>query len=53
MLWHGRGRPRKYCANCKPLVSGYDDAAIYQATVSAAGHPKKRGPQLGNEYVLA
>ena len=49
MLWSGRGRPRKYCANCRPLVSGYDDAAIYEATISTPGHPKKRSPRLGSD----
>jgi hypothetical protein len=43
MLWTGRGVPRKYCGNCKPLVSGYDEAAIYEACISAPGHSKKKG----------
>ena len=43
MLWSGRGIPRKYCGNCKPLVSGYDSAAIYEAAVHAPGHSKKKG----------
>jgi hypothetical protein len=43
MLWTGRGVPRKYCANCKPLVSGYDEAAIHEAAVYAPGHSKKKG----------
>jgi hypothetical protein len=43
MLWTGRGVPRKYCANCKPLVSGYDEAAIYEAAVYAPRHSKKKG----------
>ena len=43
MLWTGRGVPRKYCGNCKPLISGYDDAALYEAAVYALGHSKKKG----------
>ena len=43
MLWTGRGVPRKYCGSCKHLVSGYDEAAIYEATISAPGHSKKKG----------
>ena len=49
MMWTGRGIPRKYCGNCKPLVSGYDDAAIYEACLSAPGHSKKRGPRHDGE----
>ncbi|BBO68378.1 hypothetical protein DSCA_23080 [Desulfosarcina alkanivorans] len=43
MLWTGRGVPRKYCGNCKPMISGYDDAAFYEAAISAPGHSKKKG----------
>jgi hypothetical protein len=43
MLWTGRGVPRKYCGNCKPLVSGYDAAVLYEAAVYAPGHSKKKG----------
>jgi hypothetical protein len=43
MLWTGRGVPRKYCGNCKPLIAGYDEAAMYEASVSAPGHSKKKG----------
>lgn len=43
MLWTGRGVPRKYCTNCRPLISSYDDAAICEATVSVPGHSKKKG----------
>jgi hypothetical protein len=49
MLWTGRGTPRKYCGNCKPLVAGYDDAAIYEASISAPGHSKKRGTRHDSE----
>lgn len=49
MLWTGRGTPRKYCCNCKPLVAGYDEAAVYEASVSAPGHSKKRGPRHDGE----
>ena len=43
MRWTGRGVPRKYCANCKPLISTYDDMAVYEASVSAPEHSKKKG----------
>ena len=43
MLWTGRGIPRKYCCNCKPLVAGYDDVAIYEASAQTGGHAKKKG----------
>ncbi len=43
MLWTGRGVPRKYCSNCKPLISGYDDATIYEVAIYAPGHSKKKG----------
>lgn len=49
MLWTGRGIPRKYCLNCKPLVAGYDEAAVYEASISAPGHSKKRGPRHDGE----
>lgn len=49
MLWTGRGIPRKYCVNCKPLVSGYDDAAIYEASISTPGQSRKRGHRLEGE----
>lgn len=42
MLWTGRGVPRKYCGGCKPLVSGYDEAAIYEAAVYFPNHSKKK-----------
>jgi hypothetical protein len=42
MLWTGRGVPRKYCAGCRPLVSGYDDAALYEAAVFVSGRVKKK-----------
>ena len=43
MLWTGRGTPRKYCANCRPVISSYDDAGIYEASISAPGHSRKKG----------
>jgi hypothetical protein len=43
MLWTGRGVPRKYCSSCKPMISGYDDAALYEASISAPGHVQKKG----------
>lgn len=43
MLWTGRGIPRKYCGNCKPMVAGYDDAALYEASINAPGHSRKKG----------
>jgi hypothetical protein len=43
MLWAGRGVPRKYCSSCKPMISGYDDAARYEASISAPGLCKKNG----------
>ncbi len=49
MLWTGRGIPRKYCVNCKPLVSGYDDAAIYEASVSTPSHSRKKGRRFEGE----
>ena len=49
MLWTGRGVPRKYCVNCKPLISGYDDAAINEASISTVGHSKKTGRSYENE----
>ena len=49
MLWTGRGVPRKYCGNCKPLISGYDDAALYEAAVYAPGYSKKKGPRNEGE----
>jgi Zn ribbon nucleic-acid-binding protein len=49
MLWTGRGMPRKYCVNCKPLVSGYDDAAIYEASICPPGQSRKKGRRLDSE----
>ncbi|BBO86116.1 hypothetical protein [Desulfosarcina ovata] len=49
MMWTGRGTPRKYCPNCRPLVAGYDDAAIYEACIAAPGHSKKKGRRLESE----
>jgi len=49
MLWTGRGTPRKYCVNCKPLVSGYDDAAIYEVAISTPGHSRKKARSFDNE----
>jgi hypothetical protein len=49
MLWTGRGVPRKYCANCRPLVSAYDGAAIHEASVLAPGHSKKKGRRYDGE----
>lgn len=50
MLWTGRGMPRKYCVNCKPLVSGYDDAAVYEASVSTSGgNSRKKGRRFEGE----
>ncbi|GAB6905939.1 hypothetical protein DESC_810150 [Desulfosarcina cetonica] len=49
MLWTGRGIPRKYCVNCKPLIAGYDEAALYEASISAPGHIKKKGNRLESE----
>lgn len=43
MLWTGRGVPRIYCVNCRPLVSGYDNAAMYEASITVSGHSKKKG----------
>jgi len=43
MLWTGRGVPRKYCGNCKPLVSGYDNAVLHEAAVYSSGHSRRRG----------
>jgi hypothetical protein len=43
MLWTGRGIPRKYCGNCKPMVAGYDDAALYEASINAPGQSRKKG----------
>lgn len=42
MFWTGRGMPRKYCSNCKPLVGGYDETAIHEVTVSTSAHSKKK-----------
>jgi hypothetical protein len=49
MLWSGRGKPRKYCANCRPLVSGYDAVAFYEAAICAPGHSKKKGQRYESE----
>jgi len=49
MLWTGRGVPRKYCGNCKPLVSGYDVITHYETAVLAPGHSKKNGGCYYNE----
>ena len=49
MLWSGRGMPRKYCVNCKPLVSGYDNAAIYEASISTHGPSRKKGHHFEGE----
>jgi Zn ribbon nucleic-acid-binding protein len=49
MLWTGRGVPRKYCGNCKPLISGYDEAAVYEASISAPGQSKKKGRRYEGE----
>lgn len=46
MLWTGRGVPRKYCGNCKPLISGYDDAALYEVSVSASDQLEKGRGQV-------
>ncbi|WP_419660793.1 hypothetical protein [Desulfosarcina variabilis] len=49
MLWTGRGMPRKYCVNCKPLVSGYDEAAFYEAAISTSGHTRRKGKSIESE----
>jgi uncharacterized protein len=49
MMWTGRGVPRKYCGNCKPLVSGYDEAAVYEASVSNPINSKRRGRRYEGE----
>lgn len=49
MMWTGRGEPRKYCTICKPLVSGYDDIALYEASVDPLGPSKKKGRHHKNE----
>jgi hypothetical protein len=49
MLWTGRGVPRKYCGNCKPLISGYDEAVAYEAAVSPPGQSKKKGRRCEGE----
>ena len=49
MLWTGRGVPRKYCVNCKPLIAGYDEAAIWEASVSSPGHAKTKGHRADGE----
>jgi len=49
MLWTGRGVPRKYCGNCKPLVSGYGDAVLYEAAVYVPGHSRKKGRRHESE----
>jgi Zn ribbon nucleic-acid-binding protein len=49
MMWTGRGVPRKYCCNCKPMVSGYDEAAVYEASISMPGNSKKRGRRYEGE----
>lgn len=43
MLWTGRGVPRKYCGNCKPLVSGFDNTVLQEAAVYSSGHSRRRG----------
>lgn len=49
MLWTGRGIPRKYCSNCKPLIAGYDDAVLCEASIHTPGHPKKKGRRFDGE----
>lgn len=49
MLWTGRGMPRKYCPNCKPLIAGYDDAALCETSINTPGHPKRKGRRMDGE----
>lgn len=49
MRWTGRGVPRKYCNNCRPLISGYDGAAVCEAAIYALGHSRKKGQRNDGE----
>jgi predicted RNA-binding Zn-ribbon protein involved in translation (DUF1610 family) len=43
MLWSGRGQPRKYCTDCKAIISAYEQATLIEPYLSTSGHVKKRG----------
>ena len=49
MMWTGRGVPRKYCGNCKPIVSGLDETAYCEVSFSKFGRLKKRGRSYDSE----
>ena len=42
MRWAGRGTPRKYCIACRNVVSGYDDAVFFEASVTSRKNQGKR-----------
>ena len=45
MHWAGRGVPRIYCRNCRPMVSSLCDAGYNGSTWSAARSNRKSGYQ--------
>ena len=49
MHWTGRGTPRKYCVNCKPLVAGYDFSSVYESSISTPGQSRKKAHRFEGE----
>jgi hypothetical protein len=49
MLWTGQGMPRKYCVSCRLLVSRYDDAAMFEASINTPSHLKKQSKRPESE----
>jgi hypothetical protein len=49
MLWTGRGLPRKFCKDCKALISGYNEMALSEPFSFCSGKSKKRGRRTEDE----
>jgi Zn ribbon nucleic-acid-binding protein len=49
MMWSGRGVPRKYCADCKVVISTYDELAMSASCHSVSVPAKKRGRSVTEE----
>lgn len=35
MMWSGRGMPRKYCPECRVIISAYDKSARWESSLSS------------------
>ena len=49
MRWAGRGVPRKYCSNCRPLIAGYDGTAVSEAAMYVLGQTRKKRQRQESE----